>query len=214
MTNLILIRHGQSVANEEDKFAGHSDFDLTDLGRKQAELAGEYVKKHFKVDAVYASDLKRAYNTAVPSARAFGLEVHGDKELREIYAGDWEAMPFAQVISDYPADFALWKNDLEKAYCPNGETVASLCERVCKEVCRIAEEHDGQTVLIATHATPVRAVQSAASGESTSDIAFVANASINLFTYENGKLNIEKLNIVDHLGDLVTVLPGDFDKDN
>ena len=213
MTNLIMIRHGQSVANEEDKFAGHSDFDLTDLGRTQAELAGEYVKKHFKVDAVYASDLKRAFNTAVPSARAFGLEVIPDENLREIYAGDWEAMPFAQVISDYPADFLLWKNDLANAYCPGGETVAQLTERVCGEVCRICEKHDGETVLIATHATPVRAVQSAASGQSSSDIAFVANASINLFTYENGKLAIKQLNIVEHLGDLMTTLPGDFDKD-
>ena len=212
MTNLIVIRHGQSVANEEDKFAGHSDFDLTDLGRKQAELAAEYVRAHFKVDAAYASDLKRAYNTAVPSARAFGLEVKGDKGLREIYAGKWESMPFSQVISDYADDFVIWRDDFASAYCPGGETVAELSERVYNTVARICEEHDGETVLIATHASPVRAIQSAASGSSTSDIAFVANASINLFTYENGKLSVKELNIVEHLGDLRTDLPGDFEK--
>jgi broad specificity phosphatase PhoE len=79
-------------------------------------------------------------------------------------------------------------------------------------VARICEEHDGQTVLIATHASPVRAIQGAASGSSTSDIAFVANASINLFTYDGGKLSVKELNIVEHLGDLRTDLPGDFEK--
>ena len=211
MTRLIVIRHGQSVANEEDKFAGHSDFDLTDLGRTQAELAAEYIKAHFKVDAAYASDLKRAYNTALPTARAFGLEVHGDQGLREIFAGEWEAMDFSKVISDYGEDFVLWRDDFAAAYCPGGETVAELSKRVCDTVQRICKDHDGETVLIATHASPVRAIQSAASGESTSDINFVSNASINLFTYDNGKLAIKALNIVDHLGDLRTDLPASLE---
>ena len=207
MTQLIVIRHGQSVANLEDKFAGHSNFDLTEMGHKQAELAAEYVKNHFNVDAIYASDLLRAYNTAVPAAQAFGLEINATKELREIFAGEWEGMPFSNVISDYPEEFGVWKRDFEAAICPKGETVNHLCQRVRAEVMRIAEKHDGQTVLIATHASPVRAIQSAAAGGSASDISFVANASINLFTYENGKLCIKELNIVEHLGDMRTELP-------
>jgi len=50
MTRLIIVRHGQSVANEQKRFAGHSNFDLTPLGRKQAELAGEYIFKNFKAE--------------------------------------------------------------------------------------------------------------------------------------------------------------------
>ncbi len=215
MTELIIIRHGQSVANEEDKFAGHSDFDLTDLGRRQAELAAIYVKNNFKVDAVYASDLKRAYNTAVPSAKAFGLEVIGSEALREIYAGEWEGMPFPDVIKNYAKDFVLWRDDFGKAYCPGGETTAELCERVCREVERIAKEHDGQTVLIATHASPVRAVQCAAQGygsEGMSKVNFVGNASINLFRYEDGKFIEVETNITEHLGDLQTYLPASLEK--
>ena len=75
MTRIILIRHGQSIANFIGKFAGHSDFDLTELGHRQAELAAGYLLKNEKIDKIYASDLLRAYNTAVPTAKALGLEI-------------------------------------------------------------------------------------------------------------------------------------------
>ena len=55
MTRLIMIRHGQSVANYEHRFAGHSDFDLTDLGRRQAECAATYLRRiGEKPDAIYS----------------------------------------------------------------------------------------------------------------------------------------------------------------
>ena len=63
MTRIILVRHGQSVANANLIFAGHSDFDLTDFGRAQAELLAKHLHKNEKIDAIYSSDLKRAYNT-------------------------------------------------------------------------------------------------------------------------------------------------------
>ena len=61
MTTLYIVRHGQSVANLEERFAGHSDFPLTDLGRRQAACAAAYLKEHVRLDAVYASDLSRAW---------------------------------------------------------------------------------------------------------------------------------------------------------
>ncbi len=215
MTQLIFIRHGQSVANHEDKFAGHSDFDLTELGRRQAELAANYVKENFKVDAVYSSDLLRAYNTALPAARAFGLEVIPCEELREIYAGDWEALTFEEIIRDYADDFALWRDDFGRSFCPGGETVVELSERVCRAVRRIAAENDGKTVLIATHATPVRAIQCEADGYTAEEMAkvnFVGNASISIFTCEDGRFTAKKVGICDHLGDLSTYLPKSLEK--
>ena len=210
MTRLIFIRHGQSVANHEDRFAGHSDFDLTDLGRKQAELAADYVKNNFEVDAIYASDLLRAYNTAVPSAKAFGLDVIPSKGLREIYAGAWESLTFGEIIRDYAKDFVLWRDDFGHSYCPEGETVVELSARVCAEVRRIAEENDDKTVLIATHATPIRAIQCEAAGYSAEEMAkvnFVGNASISIFEYENGRFIAKNVGISEHLGELSTYLP-------
>ena len=210
-TEIIIIRHGESLGNSKRIMLGLTDLDMSERGYLQAEACAEFLLNE-RIDAVYSSDLKRAYNTAVPTARAFGLEVQGRKALREIYAGIWEAIPFSDVINNYAADFALWRDDFPSAYCPEGETVAELSKRVCDEVKRICEAHDGETVVIATHASPVRTIQIAATSGDASDVAFVANASINLFTYENGKLSIKQLNITDHLGDLITELPGDFDK--
>ena len=90
MTRLIITRHGQSIANAECRFAGHSDFDLSPIGHTQAALAAEYISKTFKIDCIYSSDLLRAYNTALPTAKALGLEVIKTQELREIYVGKWE----------------------------------------------------------------------------------------------------------------------------
>jgi len=210
MTKIFLIRHGQSIANFELKFAGHSDFDLTDLGHHQASLAADYLYKREKIDAIYSSDLLRAYNTAVPFSKAYGLDITPAKELREIYAGKWESLSFDDIAKNFPKDFDDWMHDFSNARCTDGESVAELFERVNKYLCAIAEENDGKTILIATHATPVRAFNCFASGygaDKMSDVSFCGNASLNYFVYENGKATIKETNINEYLGDLSTEVP-------
>ena len=208
MTTLLVIRHGQSVANLEDKFAGFSDFDLTDLGRKQAELAAEYIKKHYKVDAVYASDLLRAYNTALPTARAFGLEINKSEALREVYAGKWEGMKYADINKTEGEIFSKWFKDYLNAYCPEGESVTDVCRRVWPEVKRIVEAHKGETVVIASHANPVWAIRELTQkeGEERTNNELPPNASISVVGYENGEFFDLCPNITEHLGDFVTSL--------
>lgn len=209
MTQVIMIRHGQSVANEQNRFAGHSDFDLTELGRQQAELAGKYIHKNFKVDAIYASDLKRAYNTAVPTAKLFELPIIKSTALREIYAGKWETLMFDEILERYSEDFSVWKNNFSYARCTDGESIEELYNRCCAEILSIASENDGKSVVIATHATPIRVFNTLALGhgyEHTGDISFVVNASINVFEVDNGKPAIIKTNITEHLNELITTL--------
>lgn len=212
MTQLIMIRHGQSVANEQNRFAGHSDFDLTELGRRQAELAGEYIYKNFKADAIYASDLKRAYNTAVPAAKLFDLPIIKRTGLREIYAGKWETLRFDEILEKYSEDFSVWKNNFSFARCTEGESIEELYNRCCSEILSIAAENDGKSVVIATHATPIRVFNTLALGhgyEHTGDISFVVNASINVFEVDNEKgsnIKIVKTNITEHLNELITTL--------
>ncbi len=213
MTTILVIRHGQSVANLEDKFAGFSNFDLTDLGRKQAELAALYIKERYKVDAVYASDLLRAYNTALPTARAFGLEINAREALREVYAGRWEGMTYSDITKAEGEIFSKWFNDYTNAYCPEGESIRDVCARVWEETKKIVKKHDGQTIVIASHANPVWAIRELTQKEHkkrTND-GLVANASISVIGYENGEFFEIRSNITDHLGELVTVLP-DLDK--
>ena len=208
-TTFIMIRHGFSVANNEKRFAGHSDFPLTELGQLQAKRCAEALK-HEKIDAVYSSDLKRAYQTAEPIARSHGLKVIPHKGLREIFAGEWEGKTFDQIDRDYAEDYSVWKNDIGKAKCTGGERVSELSGRVLAALTEIAESNCGKTVCIATHATPIRAVCTAAAGYPAEDmgkIPWTANASISIFEYENGKFCAVCISKTEHLGELCTSLP-------
>ncbi len=210
MTRFIMIRHGFSEANKEHRFAGHSDFALSDLGKIQAEKCAEALKNE-KIDAIYASDLKRAYDTAVPVARAHGLPIIPHEGLREIFAGEWEGRTFEELNEEYPHDFGvLWKTDVGRARPTGGESVAELFERVIATLGEIAAENDGKTICIATHATPIRSVCTAAEGgraEDMSRLGWMPNASISLFEYENGRFTAVYTGHIDHLGDLSTFLP-------
>lgn len=208
-TKIIMVRHGFSLANEAKKFAGHWDIELTELGKKQAEKAGAYFKEH-PVDVLYSSDLLRAYQTAEPIGKALGLPIHKDTGLREIKAGEWEGISFDDMAVQYPKEAEIWVSDIGRSRCPGGESVAELTERIAGAVRRIAEKHDGQTVCITTHATPIRALTTVAAGvpvEEMVNVPWAANASINVFEYEDGVFKAVELDIIEHLGDLLTQLP-------
>ncbi len=209
MTRFILVRHGFSAANKIRRFAGHYDVELTDIGHEQAKRCAEALKNE-KVDAVYTSDLRRAYDTARPIAAALGLEITPREDLREIFAGEWEGKLFCDLLEEYPEAYGLWKKDIGRAECTGGESVKQLSERILGALAEIAAHHDGKTVLVTTHATPIRAVCAAAVGLPSEEMAWFSwavNASINVFTYENGNFTAVALNQKKHLEGLETRLP-------
>ena len=209
MTRFIMIRHGFSVANNEKRFAGHLDFPLTEIGRTQAERCAEALKNEH-IDAIYASDLSRAFETAIPIAKAHSLTVIPHKGLREIYAGEWEGKTFDELERCYPESFDVWKTDLGNAHPDGGESVAELFSRILSTLSSLAESNQGKTLCIATHATPIRSVCTAAAGgkaEDMSKISWTPNASISLFEYENGSFQAVYTGRVDHLEGICTTLP-------
>ena len=155
MTTLLLIRHGESEANADNVFVGHTDVDLSPLGALQAQKTAEFIKENYKVDKVYASDLKRAFRTGKIVADAFGLDVITDTGLREIYAGSWEGEKF-QTLLDTNADYAVWKTDIGKSCPTDGEAVKDVWMRIHNRLLEIAILNEGKTIAIATHATPIR----------------------------------------------------------
>ena len=72
MTRVLLIRHGESMANKQSVFAGQIDPPLTELGLTQAALTAKFIKENYAVDAAYASDLQRAWETGLRAAEALG----------------------------------------------------------------------------------------------------------------------------------------------
>lgn len=209
MTKLYLIRHGQSEANHKRLFAGHSNFDLTDLGRRQACCTADWFDG-VPVDRIVASDLFRAYNTAVPLSEKRQIPIEPCEDLREVFAGAWEGVSFAEIEEKYTADYTVWRTDIGNAHCTGGETVRHLGERVLAAITKLAEESDGQSVVIATHATPIRALLSLwQTGDvlAMKDIPWVPNASVTAVRYEDGVFTPDIIGSTDHLQGLLTKLP-------
>lgn len=198
-----MVRHGQSLANAARRFAGHSDFDLSDLGHKQAAKVAEYLIKNEKIDLIYSSDLLRAYHTATPISEAFGIPVQKDEGLREIFAGQWEALTLEEIAKKYAEDFSVWKNNYSQARPTGGESTTEVYERVIPHVIELAARHDGKTILLATHATVTRAFIAYSKGLGPNETellqGFPQNASLNIFIYDNGRVSGEKINFTDHL---------------
>ena len=209
MTKLLVIRHGQSVSNIQGVFTGHLDLPLTELGHQQAQLTAEYILQNYSVDAVYASDLCRASDTGNAVASQLGLSVITDPRLREIFAGQWQGQSFDTLTADYPA-YDTWRNDIGNCVTDGGESVAQLSSRVLEAFYEIAQKHDGMTVVIATHATPIRALQCHCEGKPVSqmkNVPWVTNASVTSVIYQNGKLTLEKASQDAHLGAIVSRFP-------
>ena len=213
MTKLIFVRHGQSEANEQGIFAGQADVPLTALGRRQAAELAAFVLREYAVDAVYSSDLQRARGTVCAIAEALRLPVAAERSLREIDGGAWDGKKIEEVARLYPADYALWRSDIGLSRCTGGESVAQLQARAVSAAARIAAANEGKTVLIATHACFLRAMQcywQRLPLGAMKNVPWVPNASVTEVDYSAGSQRIVRLGEASFLGGDVTRLPSDI----
>ena len=207
-TTIYLVRHGYSIANELNIFLGHGDMDLTEKGKLQAEVASEYLSS-LNPDAIYSSDLKRAYHTSLPTAKKLGLEVVKDKRFREIDAGEWDFMPFLDWVKNYPDGFKKWTDDKYNARCVGGETILELKDRVVTALEDLAKKHQGKTIMIFSHANPIQVLSAFATGDFKKGIKKIGdppNVSTTTIEYEDGKFNLIEYGKAEYLGDIVTNL--------
>jgi broad specificity phosphatase PhoE len=206
---LFVIRHGETEGNVRKLYYSQMDLPLTDKGRQQA-LALRPFLQQYTFDRVYASDLLRAFDTAKASADRLGLTVTADPQLREIYAGEWEGVPFEKLHTKGEEALRIWQQDIGRAICPGGESTAELQKRFVAALDRIARENVGRTVLIGTHATPVRVLMCHCMGkpiEFMQQIPWVSNASVTTVVWEDDVFTLELAGFAEHLKDLCTTLP-------
>lgn len=208
MTQLIIVRHGQSLANELGLFGGTSNFPLTQKGIMQAEKTAEELDK-YKIDAVYASDLQRAFKTGEIIAKRQNCPITKEKALRELCGGLWESYIFDQISVDFPNEYELWKTDLVSCTPPEGEAFTNLYQRVSSCLAHLASKNDGKTICIAAHATPIKAMEAFFAGgiEHTGEFNWVSNSSITIVNYENGIWTKILRSFDEHLGNMATRLP-------
>jgi broad specificity phosphatase PhoE len=147
MTTLLLVRHGETDWNADGRLQGHTDRPLNDYGRRQAEtLAAELEGETF--DAIYASDLARARETAEIVGERLHVPVELDPDLREKNWGSWEGLT---PVERDRVEFV-------------GESTEQHQRRILGSLERIARRHPHGRVLVVTHGGSMRRVQAAAQG--------------------------------------------------
>lgn len=207
-TRFIIVRHGQSLGNARRIFLGHTDWDLSDLGRTQAECTARALSARH-IDAVYSSDLMRAYNTVLPEAKERGLAVTPERGLREEFAGEWEGKSVEQITDEYGELFTVsWAKSFGTFVPPAGEPIPELAERLFKTISRIGDENPGRTILIGCHAAAIRAFWGRATGIAPERLAeelpFPDNASYSEIDYEDGTFTPVCYSCSEHLKELAT----------
>ena len=210
MTKFLIIRHGQSTANLEERYAGWYDAPLTELGRKQAAITTDYILKNYHVDAVYSSDLIRAVETVKEIAARANVLLVKEKALREIDGGEWEEKRVEEIAREYPEQAYLWKTDIGKARPTGGESFAELQVRIDSALRKIAAENDGKSVVVASHGGAIRTMQCLFENVPIEDmrkVPWTPNASVSEVNYENGKYTPVRLGYTGHLGTLITEIP-------
>lgn len=147
---LLLIRHGETAWNAEHRIQGSLDIPLSATGIWQAGRLAERLAAE-RIDAVFASDLSRAWLTAEPLAARLGLELRADVRLRERSFGVFEGHTLDEIAARWPAEFAAWR-DRDPAWAmPEGESGAEFIARVHAALHDIACGWAGATVAVVAH---------------------------------------------------------------
>jgi broad specificity phosphatase PhoE len=187
VATILLARHGESDWNAERRWQGHADRPLTERGRSQAAVLAERLTS-IRLNAVYASDLRRAVDTAAAVAARQGVVVRTLAELREVDVGSWSGLTRAEAEARFPDGFRRWLDG--GPGWDDGETYAAMSERVVGAVRRIATVHEDRPVLVVCHGGPIRALHAAALGLDVDAYRRIRpvepNASLSAVRVENG----------------------------
>ncbi|QEI05104.1 histidine phosphatase family protein [Pigmentiphaga aceris] len=154
MSELWLIRHGETDWNRTRRMQGSLNVGLNALGRSQADQVAARLGTLAASEtfhAIYSSDLDRAHTTAKPAAAALGLEITLDPGLRERNYGVMQGLDRQEIDLLLPEAAAAWKSRDPDREIPGGETLRAFHDRVVGTLARIGVAHRGQRVLIFTH---------------------------------------------------------------
>lgn len=161
-TLVLLVRHGQT-ATTGVRLPGRSPgLHLADAGRQQAEALARRLGPPLPIAAVYASPLERARETVAPLARARRLSVRVERGLVDVDFGEWSGRSLRRlarrkewsVIQRYPSGFRF----------PGGESFAAMQARVATTLAGLVARHPGETIVVVSHADPIKAAVAHALG--------------------------------------------------
>lgn len=178
MTELYLVRHGETEWNAARRIQGRTDIPLNDTGREQARQAGELLARR-RWDAIYASPLSRAVETARIIGRQVGIDEVGTRDaLMERDYGAAEGLGFDELDRLYP----------EGVHAEGQETREEVGSRVGGALVALADQHPGESLIVVSHGGAIRAVLQLA--EPGVKHPRITNASVHSFRVEDGDLRL------------------------
>jgi len=149
-TRVIAVRHGETAWNVDSRIQGQLDISLNDMGLWQARRVAQALEDE-PIAAIYASDLARAWQTALEIAQSHGIEVASDTGLRERSFGLFEGRTFADIDAALPDQARLWRTRDPEFAPEGGESLLTFRERVTGTAARLATRHPGELVVMVAH---------------------------------------------------------------
>ena len=197
---LFTVRHGATDYSRERRFAGARDVPLTTEGRLQAEAVAQTLSGA-AVAAVYTSPLERARASAELIAKPHRLEPLVEPDFREMAFGDWEGLRRQELPARFPDGAETWRLTPHLAAPPGGETLPAVAARVARALEALVAVHDGQAVILVSHAIVVRLIVLAALGLGPDRLWSVDSspAGITEIEYHDGRATVHRMNTLAHL---------------
>ncbi len=149
-TKIYFIRHGETSWNVEKRYQGWTDIELSEVGVKQAKLLGERFK-NINVDKIYASPLKRAFETARQIGENTGVDVVIDESFKEINFGEWEGGTISELTEKYGDEYLKFFNTPWATTFPGDGSFKNIESRMAKGIDRILKEDKGKSIVIVSH---------------------------------------------------------------
>jgi len=151
---ILLVRHGETDWNLAQRFQGHSDVPLNQVGLRQAQALRDHLSAE-TIGMIYSSDLQRAHETAKIISNGKN-KLQNDARLREVHFGEWEGLTYYEIQKKYPGQLAAWEQDVYKVAPPNGETLEALASHTQSFMNDLLLNHKDETILIVTHGGVIR----------------------------------------------------------
>jgi len=203
LTRIVLVRHGQTEWNKEERFRGRVNIDLDEVGIRQARATAERLAR-WEVAAIYSSPLKRAMATAEAIAQRLGLQVEMLDGLNDMHFGVWQGLSIPDARKNYSELFKIWRNSPQQVRIPQGETLDEVQNRVVATIDHLVTKHENETVALVTHRVVCKVLLCHVLGLDNSHFWQIAQeaAAINLFEIRGGRTIVLLINDTCHLRDL------------
>ena len=156
---ILLVRHGETIANKTQLVLGTSEVPLTNLGRRQAEAVAQKISSmEILPDLLFSSPYYRAKETAGYISKITGLSPIYVNGLKEMDSGEMEGIKASEMNDKYPDYMARWRRDHSTARPPGGETLGEVHARAWKSILEIYNKYNAGLIAVVAHLFPIQGI--------------------------------------------------------